>query len=94
MVAADDGVMPQTREHLEILDLFGAKTGFVVLSKADMVDPETLELAELEIRDLVRGTVFQGKPVIPYSAMDRRGLEDIRSAIDAEAERSGSKSDE
>jgi selenocysteine-specific elongation factor len=86
VVAADDGVMPQTREHLEILDLFGAKTGFVVLSKADMVDTETLELAELEIRDVVRGTVFQGKPVIPYSALDRRGLEDIRSAIQAEAE--------
>ena len=61
VVAADDGVMPQTREHLEILDLFGAKTGFVVLSKADMVDRETLELAELEIRELVKGTVFQRK---------------------------------
>jgi selenocysteine-specific elongation factor len=85
VVAADDGVMPQTREHLEILALFGAKTGFVVLSKADVVDRETLELAELEIRELVKGTVFRGKPVIPFSALDRRGLEDIRSAIESEA---------
>jgi selenocysteine-specific elongation factor len=85
VVAADDGVMPQTREHLEILGLFGAKTGFVVLSKADIVDREMLELAELEIRDLVQGTIFQDKPVIPFSALDRRGLDDIRSAIEAEA---------
>jgi len=92
VVAADDGVMPQTREHLEILDLFGAKTGFVVLSKADMVDMETLELAELEIKEVVRGTVFQGKPVIPFSALDQRGLEDIRSAIEAEAAHLESKS--
>ena len=74
VVASDDGVMPQTREHLEILALFGAKTGFVVLSKADMVDKETMELAELEIREVVGGTVFQGKPVIPFSALDRQGL--------------------
>jgi len=92
VVAADDGVMPQTREHLEILDLFGAKTGFVALSKADMVDMETLELAELEIKEVVRGTVFQGKPVIPFSALDQRGLEDIRSAIEAEAAHLESKS--
>jgi selenocysteine-specific elongation factor len=85
VVAADDGVMPQTREHLEILALFGAKTGFVVLSKVDMVDKETLELAELEIREAVGGTVFQGKPVIPFSALDRQGLAEIRSAIEAEA---------
>jgi selenocysteine-specific elongation factor len=94
VVAADDGVMPQTREHLEILDLFGAKTGFVVLSKTDMVDRETLELAELEISEVVRGTVIQGKPVIPFSALDRRGLDDIRSAIEAEAAHLESKSAE
>jgi selenocysteine-specific elongation factor len=92
VVASDDGVMPQTLEHLEILDFFGAKTGFVVLSKADMVDRDTLELAELEIRELVKGTLFQGKPVIPFSALDRRGLEDIRSAIESEATQLESKS--
>jgi selenocysteine-specific elongation factor len=82
VVAADDGVMPQTREHMEILDFFGAKTGFVVLSKADMVDEETLQLAELEIRELTAGTIFQGTPVIRFSAVDRRGLPRIRSAIE------------
>jgi len=85
VVAADDGVMPQTREHLEILALLGAKTGFVILSKADMVDSETRELAEMEIREVVKGTVFQGKPVISFSALDKRGLDDIRSAIELEA---------
>jgi selenocysteine-specific elongation factor len=85
VVAADDGVMPQTREHLEILDFFGAKTGFVVLSKADLVDRETLELAELEIREIARGSLFQGKTVIPFSAPDRKGLPEIRSAVELEA---------
>lgn len=92
VVAADDGVMPQTREHLEILDFFGAKTGFVVLSKADMVDQETLQLAELEIRELTAGTIFQDSPVIPFSALDRRGLPRVRRAIEEGAGHVESKS--
>lgn len=87
VVAADDGVMPQTLEHVQILDFFGTKGGFIVLSKADLVDDETLELAELEIRELVRDTILEGKPVIPFSAIDRRGLEDIRLSIEREAEK-------
>ena len=81
VVAADDGVMPQTREHVEILRFFGAETGFVVLSKADLVDEETLELAELEISELVEGTFLEKSPIIPFSAIDRRGLEEIRTGI-------------
>jgi len=82
VVAADDGVMPQTLEHIQILDFFGAKGGFIVLSKADLVDKENQELAEIEIRELIEGTFFEGKPVIPFSAIDRRGLDDIRINIE------------
>ncbi|MBW2616230.1 MAG: selenocysteine-specific translation elongation factor [Deltaproteobacteria bacterium] len=87
IVAADDGVMPQTLEHIQILDFFGAKGGFIVLSKADLVDEETRELAEIEIRELIEGTFFEGKPVIPFSAIDRRGLDDIRINIEKAVEK-------
>jgi len=86
LVAADDGVMPQTLEHLEILKFFKVESGFIVLSKADLVDNETLELAELEIKGLVEGTFLEGKPIIPFSAIDRRGLEKIRVNIERQAE--------
>ncbi|MCF8083407.1 MAG: selenocysteine-specific translation elongation factor [Deltaproteobacteria bacterium] len=83
VVAADDGVMPQTLEHIQILDFFGAQGGFIVLSKADLVDRETVELAELEIRELTEGTFLEDKPVIPFSSVDQRGMEEIRSQIEA-----------
>jgi len=59
VVAADEGVMPQSREHLEILSLLGIKEGLVVLTKADMVDEEMLELAREDVKDLVRGTFLE-----------------------------------
>jgi len=82
VVAADDGVMPQTREHLEILRFLGAETGFVVLSKVDLVDDETREMAELEIRELLAGTVLDTQPIIHFSALDFRGAEEIRAQIE------------
>jgi len=87
VVAADDGVMPQTLEHIQILNFFGTKGGFIVLSKADLVDDETLDLAEFEIRELVEGTFLEEKPVIPFSAIDQRGLDEIRIRIQEAAER-------
>ena len=87
VVAADDGVMPQTVEHIQILDFFGAKGGFVVLSKADLVDEETLEFAELEIRELVGGTFLEEKPVIRFSTIDQRGLDRIQINIKGVAEK-------
>jgi selenocysteine-specific elongation factor len=86
VVAADDGVMPQTKDHLEVLKFLKAKGGFIVLSKADVVDVETLELAEMEIREIVEGSFLEAKPVIPFSAMDGRGLQDILLAMESEAE--------
>jgi len=87
VVAADDGVMPQTKDHLEVLKFLKAKGGFIVLSKADVVDLETLELAEMEIREIVEGSFLEGRPVIPFSAMDGRGLHEILLAMESEAER-------
>ena len=85
VVAADDGVMPQTREHLSILDFFGAKSGLIVLSKADLVDNETLEMAELEIRNEVEGTFLEEKPIMTFSAYNQKGLQDIKSNIEKQA---------
>lgn len=87
VVAADDGVMPQTLEHLEILKFLNAKSGFIVLSKADLVDNETLELAELEVQEAVDGSFLEGKTVLRFSAIDKRGLEDIRLNIEMEGEK-------
>ena len=81
VVAADDGVMPQTLEHIEILEFMGAKKGIIVISKADLVDDETLELAGLEIRELLEGTFLQGSPLIPFSSVDLRGADEIRKCI-------------
>ncbi len=85
VVAADDGVMPQTLDHLEVLNFMKARSGIVVLSKVDLVDEETPELAELEIREILRGTFLDGKPLIPFSATDRRGANEILAAIEATA---------
>jgi selenocysteine-specific elongation factor len=67
VVAADDGVMPQTREHLEILKFFKAATGLVVISKVDLVDEETVEVAELELKELVQGTFLERCPIFRFT---------------------------
>lgn len=92
VVAADDGVMPQTRDHLEVLNFLQAKGGCVVLSKADIVDHETLELAEMEIEEIVAGSILERKPVIQFSATDGRGLHEILLAMENEADRVDGKS--
>jgi selenocysteine-specific elongation factor len=92
VVAADDGVMPQTLDHLEVLKVLRAKSGLVVLSKTDLVDEETIELAELEIREAVRGSFLEDKPVIPFSAVIQRGLPDILSALEKETKKAQGKS--
>ncbi|MEA3427770.1 MAG: selenocysteine-specific translation elongation factor [Thermodesulfobacteriota bacterium] len=86
VVAADDGIMPGTLEHLNILNFLKVKSGFIVLSKADLVDDEMLELGKLEIMDQIKGTFLEGKPVISYSATDRRGLNEIRLNIEKQVE--------
>ncbi|MBW1741004.1 MAG: selenocysteine-specific translation elongation factor [Deltaproteobacteria bacterium] len=84
VLAADDGVMPQTKEHLEILKFMGCERGVVVLSKADLVDKELLELAVEEVRELTAGSFLEGRPIIPFSAVDQRGKEIIVNALEEE----------
>lgn len=81
VVAADDGVMPQTREHLEALRFFGASGGIVVLSKTDLVDDEVLDLAEMEISELVSGTFLEKKPVVRFSALDQGCAAPVRDIM-------------
>ncbi len=81
VIAADESVMPQTREHFDICRLLGVRHGLVVLTKADLVDEDTLELATLEVRELVHGSFLEGRPVIPVSAADGRGLDQLRGAL-------------
>ncbi|MFA6220704.1 MAG: selenocysteine-specific translation elongation factor [Desulfomonilaceae bacterium] len=87
IVAADDGVMPQTRDHLAVLNFFDAKGGFIVLSKTDLVDQETISIAESEIREAVQNSFLNGKPIVHFSAMDGRGVDQIVHAAESESER-------
>jgi len=81
VVAADDGVMPQTREHVEILDLLGVRRGVVALNKVDLVDEEMRELALEELRDFLAGTGLAGAPLVPCSAATGEGVEEVRAHL-------------
>src|SRR4029077_9441274 len=81
VVAADDSVMPQTREHLEILRLLGLRHGVVALTKADLVDDTTREVVELEIRELVQGSFLENAPIVRTSAHTGEGLPELKAAI-------------
>jgi len=81
VVAADDSVMPQTREHLEIMDLLGIPAGVVVISKIDLVDAEMVELVQAEVDDLVAGTFLEGSAVVPVSAETGEGVDELKSAL-------------
>src|SRR6202011_4907270 len=81
VVAADDSVMPQTREHLEILRLLGLRHGLIALTKCDLVDDTTREVAELEIRELVQGTFLEKAPIVQTSATTGRGIPELKAAI-------------
>ncbi len=85
VIAADDGVMPQTREHLQILDLLGLNRGFVALTKCDLVDADTLLEREIEIIDALAGTTLQGAAVLPVSSATGEGLDAIAARLDEEA---------
>src|SRR5580700_7477430 len=81
VVAADDSVMPQTREHLEILRLLGLRHGVIALTKCDLIDETTREVVELEVRDLVQGSFLESAPLIPTSAQTGAGLPELKAAI-------------
>jgi selenocysteine-specific elongation factor len=81
VIAADSGIMPQTREHLDIIETLGVNKGIVVLTKCDLVDEEMLELAKLEVTEYLEGTVFEDAPVIGVSGLSGEGIEELRSGI-------------
>jgi selenocysteine-specific elongation factor len=85
VVAADDGVMPQTREHVAVLEALGVPSGVVAITKADAVGPDVLELAIAEARDLLQNAPFADAEVVAVSGLTGAGLEDLREALDRAA---------
>lgn len=85
VIAANEGVMPQTREHLAIAGLVGVRGGVCALTKCDLASDDLAALAADEARELLRGTALDGAPVVRVSARDGRGVEDVRAALAAAA---------
>src|SRR5688500_9650409 len=85
VVAADDGVMPQTREHLDIMGLLGIRRGFVALNKVDAVEPGMADLAEEDVRAALAGTFLEEAPILRVSAKTGQGLEELRQHLFAVA---------
>src|SRR5581483_4862283 len=81
VVAADEGVMPQTREHLAILDLLGVSRGVVAITKADLVEQDWLELVEADVAETLDGTTLAGSPLVACSAVTGQGLDELRQTI-------------
>src|SRR5688572_23659627 len=81
VVAADDGVMPQTREHLAIMQILGVRRGLIALTKIDKVEPELVELAAEDVRAATRGTFLEGAPLLPLSSLSGQGLDEFKRAL-------------
>jgi selenocysteine-specific elongation factor len=81
VIAADDGVMLQTREHLEIMDLLGVQAGVIAITKIDLVEPDFVELVEAEIEEVTAGTFLEGCPVVPVSSETGEGIDVLRSTL-------------
>lgn len=83
VIAADESIKPQTREHFDILQLLGVKRGITVLTKSDAVDSDTLEVVRLEVEEFLRGTFLEPprSPIVPVSALTGAGLEDLKQAL-------------
>ena len=80
-IAADEGVMPQTREHMEICTLMGIKHGFIAMTKIDLVDEELMELAMEDILEFTQGTFLEDAPIIPVSSTTGEGLENFKKIL-------------
>jgi selenocysteine-specific elongation factor len=88
VIAADDGPMPQTREHLSILELLGIKKAIVALTKIDRVSGERMLQAQNEVRELLSATPYDGSDIVPVSAVTGQGIADLKLRLDGEAGRS------
>jgi selenocysteine-specific elongation factor len=82
VIAADEGVMPQTREHMEICSLLGIQKGLVALTKTDLADPEWMELVIEDIRAFSQGTFLEGAPVVPVSSVKKKGIGNFLKTLD------------
>ncbi len=85
VIAADEAIKPQTREHFEICRLLGVKRGVIAVTKTDSVDSDTVELVRLEVEDFVKGSFLQGAPILPVSAKTGSGLAELKKALQEEA---------
>ncbi|HET7505013.1 MAG TPA: selenocysteine-specific translation elongation factor [Kofleriaceae bacterium] len=83
VIAADEGVMPQTREHLDICELLGVRRGLIVLTKRDLVDDEWLELVTNDVRAATAGTFLEAAPLVACSTRTSAGLDELRAALSA-----------
>jgi selenocysteine-specific elongation factor len=81
VIAADEGVMPQTREHLAICQLLRIKDGLVALTKSDLVDEDWLELVSEDTREFLKGTFLEGRPIVPVSAKTGQGVDELRRVL-------------
>ena len=93
IVAADEGVMPQTKEHVAILDLLGIDRGIVALTKSDLVEPDWVDLVTAEVEETLDGTSLETAPVIPVSATVGTGLDELLSTINTELDKMPEKRD-
>jgi selenocysteine-specific elongation factor len=94
VIAADEGIMPQTKEHLHICSLLGISRGIVALTKIDLVEKDWLELVQSEIIEFLQGTFLEGAPIVPVSAVKQEGLTDLIKAIDATVSKTNEKADD
>jgi len=82
VIAADEAIKPQTREHFDICRLLGVKRGVIALTKTDLVDADTAELVRFEIEDFVKGSFLEGAPILPVSARTGAGLPELKQALE------------
>jgi len=82
VIAADDSIMPQSREHFDILRILGVERGLVALTKVDLVDEETIEIAREEIREFVAGSFLEEAPILPVSSMTGQGFDRLREVLE------------
>ncbi len=81
IIAADEGIKAQTREHFDICQLLSIRRGLIVLTKSDLVDPETLDVVRLEVEEFVRGSFLEGSPIIPVSSLKGTGLDELKREL-------------
>jgi selenocysteine-specific elongation factor len=81
VIAADDGIMPQTQEHFEILQLLGVNKGLIVITKIDLVEQEWLDLVIEDVKDMVKGTFLEEAPVVAVSNSTDQGIADLQELI-------------